>query len=383
MPQVIVLPWNGDVAYRNFDYMVGCIGRGFERLGFTVRYLDLQRQSEILSAFDAFLGGSCAAYVTLHSYGFSPRLYSEILKSRHIRQVYLSTDHPYGSLATLVDLPKEVLVAYPTRRDLEIARLLAPGGPTFECIAHAAELRPARSWAERDIPVVLAATLHHRDPEAYRGELCRESGIPEELIEIMLFLYEEGDDQPLGDIARNAWAIADRDGTTPDGSSLLALCQAFDLYMRCRLRIEMVQSLGKGELMLVGPGWDGIAPPSARQIGAVDGAALRALYDRAKIVVNIYPKYMRSQERAFEAMAGGSLALSTGSGYLVNADPEAAEHDAIGYLHEKAPLGDQLQAWLGDDDRLAAAASAGRQQCGRFHTYEHRLAGVARWLAMD
>jgi len=382
MPSVVL--FQSVSQYQSLNTMAREIADAWEARGVAARMVNLRRSGyEAIEA--AVAGGDVRAVITISGYGIvdphpGGRLHG-IYRNAGVPVVSLYFDPLFYYLDQLDAAVPGRLVT--TTSDAEIGYWRSRPAPPADIrsLPHGAAPvpAPARDWRARDIPLLFSGS-GPRDPEGMRLEWADHGRtVAGQLNRILEVHRAAAAPRPLDHI------IAEAIGGEVDVSNPALLQPYFltvDLYLRARLRWRLISALADRPLTVVGDGWEALAERLAgrrvRFLPAVDAAGVRELIGRSRITLNTCTPHHGSHERVFQAMAAGSLALTTPTGWFDREAPAGAlvrldpERDAAG------PLVDDL---LAAPERAETLAETGRRWFLGHHTWSHRVDTLEGWLA--
>ena len=155
---------------------------------------------------------------------------------------------------------------------------------------------------------------------------------------------------------------------------------AVDIYLRSRVKLDLVAALLHRPMLICSAGWAALAskPGRAKFRPTIPATCAVATMRRAKIVLNPLPPYYESHERPLQAMANGAVAANGPSEFLYDAFPR-------GFLQLPAmprAAAAVIEAAFDDDDGLRTIAETGHKACMAAHLWDHRARQLIAFAAV-
>jgi len=354
--------------------MIDELGQEFEAEGYTVRDLWITAEG-LAEAGDQARAGAVRAVVNLN-FKVPPARFRDAGLGG-VPLVLYTADPPYHSaiymLDVLTSLPKaRASVFSPTH--LPFARRIAErfdGVPErIHCLPHGATPEPAMPWMERDVPAVLAASLHYgKPPEALREGWRRFGGFKESLLNDIVDACNAAPERDIGSITEMVFR---QRKARPDEVAMLLMADHVDYYLRQVARWQAALSmLDIPGAVICGLGWESLAErnPRATLAGPLETGDVMALIRRAKVVVNAMSAQTGSHERVFEGVSRGALVVSTWSSFWVE-----TFGDTVELVNDPDDFGPAIRRVLEDDATARVARARERLEAG--HTWRHRAQAV-------
>ena len=283
-------------------------------------------------------------------------------------------DHPIY-LAPLIRSPvPQLFASFASPGEVSFCRRRIRGDIPLLHLPHAAAPAVGRPWGERDLPVLLAGSIHQQ-PEEMRAGWIEKGPEVRDILESILAAHRANPAKPLHDSVLTVAGSAVAESPT----LLFSYYSAVDMYLRSAVRVDFIRSAARLPIALVGRGWDAVVPDGfrGRQLGLRPFGEVLTMMARAKIVLNLLPPYLESHERLFQAMAHGAVPATAAAPWLLNAVGQNALLPLPGDAGASAAL---INAALEDDGALAARGAAGTAAFLAGHTYRHRLARALQWM---
>jgi len=372
-PGDTVVLFRGESNFGNIGSMVPALAAGFQDAGFMTKVIDIREAGHEADLSQVAQAGRIAALVCVSGFGLPPAPESQavdLFNGLDVPVIGVFLDHPF-CLRDRIDLPLNNFHAcFPAGHAARFCeRFIRPEG-RYHHLPHGAVARPARDWADRDIPLLLTGSLFLPPDDQRRQWRDHGTDVERRLNDITDIVWQDLS-RPLED------AVLDVIGNEVTFDALFPYMKTVDDYVRNAQRLAVVKNLSHLPLCVVGPGWDiyADAMPNVRFTGQKTIDEALAMIDRAKAVLNPFPGYNDSHERVVNAMAGGTAVLSSRSPFY------AAAFDAADMFFLPNDAGDLPGAaadLMADDGRLAAMAASGRRKFLDGHTWGHRAGHVAR-----
>jgi len=350
--------------------MIDELGRGFEAEGYAVRDLWITADG-LAAAGEQARAGAVRAVVNLN-FKVPPARFRDAGLGG-IPLVLYTADPPYHSAIYMMD----VLTALPKARasvfsptHLPFARRIAERFDSvparIHCLPHGATPEPALAWTERDVPAVLAASLHYgKPPEALREGWQRFGRYKESLLNDIVDACNAAPERDIGSITETVFG---QRLARPDEVAMLLMADHVDYYLRQVARWQAALSmLDIPGAVICGLGWESLAErnPRATLAGPLETGDVMALIRRAKVVVNAMSAQTGSYERVFEGISRGALVVSTWSSFWVE-----AFGDTVELVDDPADFGAAIRGALDGDNTQRVARARERLEAG--HTWRHR-----------
>ncbi|MBC8158728.1 MAG: glycosyltransferase family 1 protein, partial [Alphaproteobacteria bacterium] len=282
-------------------------------------------------------------------------------------------DHPF-QLRDRIDLPlARYHVSFPALHAARFCRTYIRDDITYHHLAHGTDVRLAKPWSERDISLIFIGSVFQQ-PEQQRAQWRDHGPDVERDLNDILDLVRGNLARPLED---SVVEVIGADNIS--FGRILPYMKTIDDFLRNAQRIECVQALSSLPLVVVGGGWEAFADhmPGVQFMGEKTIAQSLSLVDSSKAVLNPFPGYNDSHERVFNAMAGGSAALTNRSAYL----EETFDETEIFFLANDAKgLAKSVGILIADDNRLAELATRGRTKMQAAHTWSARAGNIEEWI---
>ncbi|MEI7610504.1 MAG: glycosyltransferase [Rhodospirillaceae bacterium] len=362
--------------FDSLNTMVDHWAAALRRKGFRPEIVDLRAADAVARAVALIRGERVALFLSLNGFGVptpgqGPGFYQECAAPLFIHFV----DHPAYHHTTLCSEAPHLVATFPTPSHLRFCRTHIRGNLPLLHLPHAAEPDPVAPWRERDLPLLLAGSLHE-DPEAKRAGWSRYGPVVRDRLEAILAGHRAAPRRPLHDIVLEALNRPE-----PDLEAVRSHFGVVDGYLRSRVRLEFVQAAAAHRLPLtvIGRGWDGAVPAGStvRLEGERPVSEVFAAMARTRIVLNLLPPYYESHERPFQAMAHGAVAATVAAPWLVSA---VGAESLLALPPDAAEAAATAGAALAGDAALEARAAAGTTAFLAGHTWDHRLERVLSWI---
>ena len=371
--------------YQSLNTMAQEIADAYQARGGTAHIINLRREGYAAIAA-ALAAGDIRAVITISGYGivdpFSADLLYSLYRNAGVAVVSLYFD-PLAYYLKQLGLPvPRRLVTTTSDADVDYWRGCPGLADEIRHLPHGAAPAPMPDWRERDIPLLFTGS-GPKDPEQLRldwiehgrvvygqlnriREVCLAAAAPRSLTAI----------------------IAEVIGADVDVSNPAVLQPYFvtiDLYLRALLRWRLVSELAGRPLTVLGDGWEALAARLAARGGnrvrflpAADSPGLKALIGRSRLYLNICTPHHGSHERVFHAMAAGTLAVTTQTGWFVREAPAGV---LVRFDPHRERIGEIVDDLLAAPDRARTMAAAGARWFRDHHTWSHRLDTLEGWLA--
>lgn len=229
--------------------------------------------------------------------------------------------------------------------------------------------QPTQSFADRDIPILLAASWMGLPEETW--QTVEDPFIRKFMAEALLILKSDSHVK----VFEALDTVARRNGFKFEPNvEWLAMAQQLHLYLRKLDRLAVVQALNESSLpfTLIGSGWREHIDfrPNATVLQSVDADALDVFVRRAKIVVNLNASN-GACERAFNAMASGACVITDESSTLTDLFKRGKE---IEFYDRRNPytIAKTVGDLLASGPRLEAIAARGQKRVSEDHTWKSR-----------
>ncbi len=372
----VAILYKGKSEFDSLNTMVDHWAAALRTQGMRPEIVDLRAPDAVARAVALIRAEPVALFLSLNGYGVprpgqGPGFYQESAAPLFIHFV----DHPVYHHPIIRSEVPNLVATFPTPSNLRFCRSHIRDGLPLLHLPHAAAPGPAAPWAEREIPLLLAGSLHE-DPERKRAGWIEHGAAARDRLEAILAGHRAAPRRPLHEIVLEA--LGD---PRPPVELIHSHFWVVDTYLRSSVRLDFVRAAaGEGlPLTLVGRGWDAAVPAGSpvRLLGERPVADVFAMMARTKIVLNLLPPYYESHERPFQAMAHGAVAATVAAPWLLSALGGGALL-ALSPDPREAAAG--TAAALADDDALAARAATGSAAFLAGHTWDHRLTRVLGWI---
>lgn len=374
--QPVAVLYKGNSEFDSLNTMVDHWAAALRRQGVRPEIVDLRQPDAVARTVALIRSERVTLFLSLNGYGVpkpgqGPGFYQESAAPLFIHFV----DHPIYHHRTIHSEVPHPVAAFPTPSHLRFCRNRIRSDLPLLHLPHAASPGPATPWAGRDIPLLLAGSLHE-DPERTRAGWF-EHGVPVQgRLESILAGHRAAPHRPLDEIV-----LETLDDPRTPVEIVHSHFRVVDSYLRSLVRLEFVRAAAREglPLTLIGRGWEAALPAgsSLRPLGERPVAEVFEMMARTRIVLNLLPPYYESHERPFQAMAHGAVAATVAAPWLMNALGAGA---LLALPPDPGEAAARVGAALTDDDALAARASAGTAAFLGGHTWDHRLARVLGWI---
>lgn len=314
----------GHSDFGSVNAMAMALADALEAQGCLVERLDLCRPETIHAWIAADGHRQADLLLSLNGIGLpgdGPSFHDE----SKAKVIGLFVDHPIYHRETILRPLADLRLAFPTAHHLGFCRRFIRADRPLAHIPHGALPPPpgfARPWGERDIAILLPASLG-APPEDLRRAWDGLGPEVKSALSDIVCAHDRTPTHPLEELVL---------ARVPEAEERFTLLRSYfitaDSYLRARAKAELARALARRGLTVTaaGPGWEG--EPVTR-LGAQPIKAVLALMGRARLVLNPLPPYYASHERPLQAAALGAAAPT-----LPYPPDEAAEallgHDAEG-----------------------------------------------------
>ena len=380
--QPVAVLYKGKSEFDSLNTMVDHWAAALRKQGVRPEIVDLRQPGAIARTVALIRNEPVSLFLSLNGYGVpepgqGPGFYQESAAPLFIYFV----DHPVYHYPTIRSEAPHLVATFPTPNNLRFCRSRIRNDLPLLHLPHAAAPGPAAPWSGRDVPLLLAGSLHE-DPEQTRAGWIRHGPAVRDRLEAILSGHRAAPRRPLHEIVLEVLGEAQ-----PPVEAQLPIeivhshFWVVDTYLRSEVRLEFVRAAARDglPLTLVGRGWEAALPAGApvKLLGERPVAEVFALMARTKIVLNLLPPYYESHERPFQAMAHGAIAATAVAPWLLSSLGAEA---LLALPPDPAEAAAAIGAALTDDRALAARASAGTAAFLGGHTWDHRLARVLGWI---
>jgi hypothetical protein len=370
--------FKGFSTFDGLNIMTDCLGRGFERLGWELRVVDLRQENAYINTLDILLEGDVLLIVGMNAMGRAI-IAAEDGGSmvdptggfyRHLSIPILDfvSDHPVYIHDRLKVPLNNHRVAVVTANNVPMVQRWINNDVPVRHVPHGSNI-PAEGtvqpWSARDIDVFASISLNDH-PDVLRASWSeRLDRTTAALLNAVVEEQEPAPDTPLDETVVRVFGSAIR--TVED---LKPHFIEVDRYLRAQVKLRTAQGIARAGLPLtiMGPGWPDLGgrvtflPPAP-------GTETLPLMGRSRVVVNPLPPYYSCLERPLQAALHGAAAASTSSEWLTGAMEEANIALSMDPDDAAATIADALA-----DSGLADRAARGRDVVARAHTWDHRAA---------
>lgn len=374
-PQTVYLV-KGISRHGYMHRMIDELGRGFEAEGYAIR--DLWITADGLAEAGARARSGAVRAIVNMNFKVPPARFRDAGLDT-VPMILYAADPPYHAAIYMLDvltaLPQaHASVFSPTH--LPFARRIAQrfeGAPErIHCLPHAATPEPATPWGERQVPVVLAASLHKgKPPDDLRAGWRRYGTFKETLLNEIVDACTAAPARDIGTIAEEVFSAR---SVSPGEVATLLMADHVDYYLRQVARWRAALSiLDIPDAVICGLGWEVLEDraPRATVAGPLDTTDVMALIRNARVVVNAMSAQTGSHERVFEGIARGALVVSTWSSFWAE-----AFGDTLELVGDPNAFGDAIRRVLADSDTSAARAAQALERLEAAHTWHHRARAV-------
>jgi hypothetical protein len=341
---------------------------GFEQAGVSAQCLRASELTRFADLEAAVRAGNTRLVISLSGLGMDMRGDGNVYQRLGLDVLLMLLDHPIlywdkvevpsglSAVSTLSEADADFVSTFGTR-----------GRPAFQ-LAHAANAKARRPWAEKSIPVFYCGTLR-ASPAAQRGTWAAHG---ERVAGQLNAIVEEH----LGDGGRSLMAAATRvlAGAVDcaDPLQLHPYYVTVDAYLRDYHRVETLKSLRSVPVVLAGGGWEAVLGDlgdNVEYLGRIHPDEVRARNGAAKIVLNVINTYHESHERVFSTIADGGVSLTSTSAFYESA---FTDEEVLRFDWNVPDLNATVAGLLAEDARLQAIAAAGHAKFLAAHTWRHR-----------
>lgn len=359
--------------HENINDMARDFAAAVEEFGYAVALVDTRLASFPKSLVDVIARRDIAFVFSVNGIGLpTDDDIAGYFDDRNIAFFSYFVDHPAFVLDRFRTRPQRFAYSFPSPGHIDFCRrFVDPTVPVLH-LAHAAAPRPSIPWSNRDVAVTFAGTLFFdpaRERAAWRDRLGDETAAR---LEAIIERYDSAVTDDLADLVLAVIGQDAADEVPPSG--LVATMRTVDDYLRCRVKAEGIASLSGLAATVIGRGWsdfEGVAKDS-RLLGEMPARQALAELNRARVALNLLPRYYHSHERIFQAAAGGVAPLTTPAPYLA----AIMGSQALLQIEDPRTAGAAAEMLLKDGDGLAAMAEAANQAWAGAHTWRHRAARI-------
>ena len=370
----IAVLYKGHSEFDSLNTMVDHWAAALRTRGIRPEIVDLRASDAVARTVALIRNRPVAFFLSLNGYGVpkpgqGPGFYQETTAPLLVYFV----DHPVYHHPLIRSEVPQLMATFPTPSHLRFCRSRIRDDLPLLHLPHAAAVGSATPWAERDIPLLLAGSLHE-DPERTRANWLLHGTAARDRLETVLARHLAAPCRPLNEIVLEV--LGDPEAPV---ELIHSHFWVVDTYLRSRVRLEFVRAAGGLQLTLIGRGWEGMVPlgSKVRLLGERPVSEVFALMARSRIVLNLLPPYYESHERPFQAMAHGAVAATVAAPWLLSTLGAGA---LLALPPDPAEAATTVAVALTDDKSLAARAAAGTAALLTGHTWGHRLNRVLGWI---
>lgn len=374
MPTVLVFQGKSD--FGSVNGMALALAKGFERLGRTAVVVDLRQPNHIQTIVGALRSGDVDLFFSLNGYGIPDAAGLDpvgFYGATNAPAMVFFVDHPVYHHPTICNRLPRVLASFPTAHHVDFCRRHVRGDMPLGFIPHGGNepsAGVARPWAERDIDVLLSASLPGH-PEGLRAGWAPQYG-PQVAARLNAIVeaHRAAPSAPLH------LAVLDVLGS-PDlpAAAIYPYFAVVDCYLRAEVKLVTVTELAaRGVRVTVrGPGWPPVA--GCDMAGETPVSQVMPLMGRARVVLNPLPLYYECHERPLHAALHGAAAVAPAGSWMAG----ALDGGVLAVSPDTKAMADEIATALagtelGERARLGNAVAAAR------HTWAHRAADILRFV---
>ncbi len=259
---------------------------------------------------------------------------------------------------------------------IPFARQIYPPSAAVHYIAPASRVIEPMSWHDKDIPIIMTASLWKK-PWAIRESWRDFPPVHEENLNHMVDLHRHCPEAPLESLITR---VVDEKHRNIDND--IAYFNELDGYFIGLRRLEALRELAGLPVVVTGSGWDDVAEdfPNARFKGQLHWDEMFDLQRRSKISINPYPEYYEMHKRVFNAMSCGSVPVTHRNPAI---EGLFDDDDLVYYSSTLSDAAERISTILSDDGVGASVSSRGRQKFLGNHTWTHRARTVLDILGIE
>ena len=373
--QPVAVLYKGHSEFNSLNTMVDHWAAALRAKGMRPEIVDLRSADAIARTVALIRTEPVALFLSLNGYGVpKPGQGAGFYQETRAPLFVYFVDHPVYHHPIIRSEVPQLVATFPTPSHLRFCRSRVRSDLPLLHLPHTAAPGPAAPWSERDIPVLLAGSLHE-DPERKRAGWIEHGAPVRDRLEEIISGHRAEPRRPLHDIVLEVLNLPE-----PPVELLCSYFSLADTYLRSVVRLEFLCAASGLPVTLVGRGWDAAALPASsklRLLGERPVAELFELMARAKIVLNLLPPYYESHERPFQAMAHGAAAATVAAPWLLGA---VGAGSVLALPPDPGEAAEATLAALADDGALATLAAAGTAAFLAGHTWDHRLSRVLGWI---
>ncbi|MEW4431745.1 glycosyltransferase [Paenibacillus pabuli] len=374
-----IIIFKGQSQYDVLRHFADDLGDGFLQYGYNVEFIDLLNSDWDKKLTDVLNGQkNILFFLGMNGVGVDVKSgKTSLYDYLDIPFIAYFVDDPLHQYPRILPNVKNVIYAFIDKEHIEFVNQYMNVKNTKAFIPHGCKPMNINTpdMGERDIDVLVPGSFSH--PEGIRSEWDKLGAIASGLLNNIAEEVYANRSKPLMDSAKY---VLERNHIELDLSNnkLFNLLAKVDLYVRSRMRNELVSSLTDYNVLLCGNGWEnGSFAENIKISKAIPFEEIPQLMSRSKIVLTVLPLFLYgAHERVFTAMSAGSVALVNKNNYF---EEHFVNGKELVYFDSQ---NENLHSIVGDllrnPEKMNAISTAGIQKAKLDHQWSNRAGEILK-----
>ncbi|MDM5281349.1 glycosyltransferase [Paenibacillus silvae] len=375
-----IVVFKGESQYDVLRFFSDYLGEGFESFGFTVEFVDLLQNDWIVNLTNLLTSNNkILFFLGMNGAGYDIKN-GEISLYDYLNIPFISyyVDDPLHLYSRIGDSIKNIIHVFIDKTHKDFVDKYMNISNTKAFIPHGSKKVdiPIPSVDEKEIDVLVPGSFSNPDQirDSWRSYDPHLSSILDDIAEEA---YCNRDVH----LMISAKSVFERNNIELQISNtkLFSLLSEIDLYVRSRMRMEIVNSLTDFKVLVCGNGWENnySIPKNIKIANAVPFSEIPGLMTNSKMVLTVLPLFLYGgHERVFTAMSMGSVAL-------VNKNQYFEEHlenykDLVYFEWPRQDLRDIVQNLLDNPEQMMRISESAMEKALADHQWTNRAGEILK-----